>query len=267
MSTHARPPLRPDVLTAALVRPGSRWRRVRVVESTASTNADVAVAVAAGEGEGLVVVAEHQHSGKGRLDRVWVTPPRSALTFSVSLSPGVQPQRLSWLPLLAGVAVTGALADLVPGRIGLKWPNDVLVGGRKLAGILAERVGDTLVLGIGLNVSQGGDDLPTPAATSLALAGARTLDRDAVLVAILRRLDDEYGSWVRAEGDAVVSGLAERYRACCATLRRRVHVSLPDGTTLVGEAVDVSATGALVVTAGGARHELAAGDVVHVRDA
>lgn len=267
MTTDPRAPLDAAGLTTALVRPGARWRDVRVVASTASTNADLAALVAAGAGEGLVEVAEHQHAGRGRLDRTWVTPARSALTFSVSLVPDVPVQRWSWLPLLAGVAVTGALADLLPAGIGLKWPNDVLVDGRKLAGILAERVGTAVVLGIGLNVSQRADELPTDTGTSLALAGARSIDRGAVLVAILRRLEEEYGRWLQAGGDPVASGLAEAYLACCVTVGQQVRVSLPDGSALVGMAVDVSATGGLVVDAEGTRHELAAGDVVHVRGA
>jgi BirA family biotin operon repressor/biotin-[acetyl-CoA-carboxylase] ligase len=152
-----RPPLREAALRAALTDGdgGARaWRALELVASTGSTNADVAARARAGEPEGLVLVADHQDAGRGRLDRGWVAPPRSSLSVSVLLRPGaagVPPQRLSWLPLLAGLAVVDALTRRCGLAARLKWPNDVLVpaGGvpagegpelRKICGILAELV-------------------------------------------------------------------------------------------------------------------------------
>jgi BirA family transcriptional regulator, biotin operon repressor / biotin---[acetyl-CoA-carboxylase] ligase len=268
-----RPPLNERALNRALVRPGGLWRQITVVAETGSTNADLAEAARDGADEGLVLVAEAQSAGRGRLDRVWTAPPRSGLAFSVLLRPPVPVARLGWLPLMAGVAVVRALhgfaevEGITRGGMAdatLKWPNDVLIHGRKLAGILAERAGDAVVLGIGLNVGLRADELPVPTATSLALEGAPA-DRDPVLRAILRELAARYvdfcGEW--AEG-----ALRDAYRAVCATLGRRVRVELPGGTPeggLTGEAVDIDENGCLVVRAADGEHALSAGDVVHVR--
>lgn len=264
------PPLRPDELSDTLVRPGGLWREVRVVQHTTSTNADLA-AGAAGAAEGVVRVAEFQSAGRGRLDRGWQAPARAALTFSVLLTPqSVAPTRWPWLPLLTGVAVVDALADVLPrgDAAGLKWPNDVLLGDRKLAGILAERVGEALVLGVGLNVAQRAHELPIDTATSLAVAGARSTDRTALLVALLERIEVEYLAWRDAGGDVVGSGHVERYRQRCVTLGQRVRVHLPGDDVLYGTAGDVTAAGSLVVrTDAGVDRELAAGDVVHLRPA
>jgi BirA family biotin operon repressor/biotin-[acetyl-CoA-carboxylase] ligase len=115
---------------------GSRWS-VELLAESPSTNAVVAARARAGTAEGLVVVADHQTAGRGRLDRTWVTPPRSALTFSVLLTPDRVPvARWPWLPLLAGVAVVAGVRRATGLGGALKWPNDVLLGESKLAGIL-----------------------------------------------------------------------------------------------------------------------------------
>lgn len=150
---------------------------VRWVASTASTNADVAAAARTGAAEGHAVVADHQSAGRGRLGRRWEAPPGAALAASFLLRPdGVPAARWPWLPLLVGVACAEAIAKAAGVDAVLKWPNDVLLtDGRKLAGILVERVdtppGAAAVVGVGLNVSQRPDQLP-PGAASLATAGA-----------------------------------------------------------------------------------------------
>ncbi|WP_433176086.1 biotin--[acetyl-CoA-carboxylase] ligase [Actinoallomurus sp. CA-150999] len=266
-----RPPLNERALNRALVRPGGLWREIRVVAETGSTNADLAAAARDGADEGLVLVAEAQTAGRGRLARAWTAPPRSGLAFSVLLRPQVPLARLGWLPLMAGVAVVTALRGFVEvegierggmADAALKWPNDVLIHDRKLAGILAERAEDAVVLGIGLNVSLRADELPVPTATSLALEGAPA-DRDPVLRAILRELAAGYADFC---GEWVEGSLREAYRAVCATLGRQVRVELPgpDGV-LMGEAVDIDENGRLVVRAADGDHALSAGDVVHVR--
>ncbi|MEV5710954.1 biotin--[acetyl-CoA-carboxylase] ligase [Actinoallomurus sp. NPDC052274] len=271
-----RPPLNERALNRALVHPEGLWRQIRVVAETGSTNADLAERARAGAEEGLVLVAEAQTAGRGRLDRAWTAPPRSGLAFSVLLRPPVPVARLGWLPLVAGVAVVRALRGFAEiegtsrggmADAALKWPNDVLIHGRKLAGILAERAGDAVVLGIGLNVSLRADELPVPTATSLVLEDAPA-DRDPVLRAILRELAGRYiefcGEW--AEG-----ALRDAYREVCATLGRQVRVQLPGGApgapdgVLTGEAVDIDENGCLVVRAADGDHALSAGDVVHVR--
>ena len=161
-------------ITHATVRAGSLWREVRVVAETGSSNADVLAAAREGAREGMVLVAESQTAGRGRMGRRWTSPPRAGLTFSVLLRPyGVPAALLGWLPLLAGCAVAAAVPAVTAVHPRLKWPNDVLVGDAKLAGILAERSGSAVVVGIGINVFQRRDELPPGvAATSLLLEAA-----------------------------------------------------------------------------------------------
>lgn len=236
-----------------------RWSIRRVAE-TASTNTDVAAAARAGEPEGLVLVAERQTGGRGRLGRPWVAPPGGALTFSVLLRPAPPGDRWAWLPLLTGLAVVTAARAESGLDLALKWPNDVLVDDRKLAGILSERAGDAVVVGVGLNVAAAPDGVP--GATSLAQEAA-VVDRDALLDAVLRDLAGAYGRWSAAGGDADAAGLREAYAGACATLGRAVRVDLPGGRVASGVAESVDAAGRLVV----AGVPLAAGDVVHVRRA
>ncbi|HEY7274140.1 MAG TPA: biotin--[acetyl-CoA-carboxylase] ligase [Actinoplanes sp.] len=265
-----RPPLVAGTLERALVVPGGLWRRIVVREETGSTNADVAAAARGGEPEGLVMVAERQVAGRGRRDRQWTSPPRAGLTLSVLLRPGpaVSPKTWGWLPLLAGVALRDAVRERAAVDAALKWPNDLLIGDAKCAGILAEVIGDAVVLGVGLNVTTRADELPgtlTPA-TSLRLAGARETDRDPLLRALLRGVARWYGGWRDAGGDAEMCGLLSAYRSACATLGRPVTVRLPAGDDLVGTATTVDRDGQLVIrTADGRDRVISAGDVLHVR--
>jgi BirA family biotin operon repressor/biotin-[acetyl-CoA-carboxylase] ligase len=255
-----RPPLSAARLRAGLVTPGGFWTDLQVKEETGSTNADAAAAARAGAAEGLVVVAESQTAGRGRLDRRWVSPPRAGLTLSVVLKP---PSRYQWLPLLAGVALVETVRRLGEVDAVLKWPNDLLVDGRKCAGILAESVGDAVVVGIGLNVTLREPELPRPDATSLLLSGSACTDRDPLLRALLRTLADRYRRW---RDDPESSALREAYRMHCDTLGQQVRVALPDGSTLTGTASDVDSAGRLVVTGpDGVPTAVAAGDIEHVR--
>ncbi|MFI6880222.1 biotin--[acetyl-CoA-carboxylase] ligase [Streptomyces sp. NPDC050400] len=272
-----RPPLAATGLRRSLVRDGGLWSSVEVVPRTGSTNTDlVARAVAGTADEGAVLVAEEQSEGRGRLDRRWSAPPRSGLFFSVLVKPGeheVPVERWGWLPLLTGVAVATALSSAAGVDTALKWPNDLLltVGDeeRKAGGILAERAGaDAVVVGIGLNVSLRAEELPVPGAGSLALAGAKVLDREPLLRAVLRSFERWYVEWCAAEGDPTLSRLQETYAAGCATLGRQVRAMLPGDRELVGEAVAVDGDGRLVIaTPSGDREPVGAGDIVHLRPA
>ncbi|MFE9633723.1 biotin--[acetyl-CoA-carboxylase] ligase [Streptomyces sp. NPDC006463] len=266
-----RPPLNAAALQRALVTGEGLWTSLEVVAATGSTNSDLA-ARAAQLPEGAVLVAEEQTAGRGRLDRSWVAPARSGLFFSVLLKPGdaVPQERWGWLTLLAGVATASGLSRAAGVDTALKWPNDLLVTvdgeERKTGGILAERVDDGVVIGIGLNVSLTEDELPVPGAGSLALAKASVTDRDPLLRAVLRSLEQWYGNWRAAGGDPASSGLQETYAAGCATLGRHVRAELPGGRTLTGTAEAVDTDGRLVIrTAEGAHEAVGAGDVVHLR--
>jgi BirA family transcriptional regulator, biotin operon repressor / biotin---[acetyl-CoA-carboxylase] ligase len=259
------PPLDVGYLRGALVAPDRMWRDVRVVAETGSTNADLLAEARSGAAEGVVLAAEAQSAGRGRMGRQWVSPPRAALMFSVLLCPAAVPPALrGWVPLLTGVAVANAVRAQAAVDARLKWPNDVLVNGAKLAGILAEQSGDAIVVGTGINVSTSREQLPVPEATSLALEGART-DRGPLLVAVLTELERWYLAWSAARGDAIECGLRREYEWLCATLGREVRVLMPGGTTVTGTASEIDETGRLVIATASGTVPVSAGDVLHVR--
>ena len=270
-------PLSLDVteITRDIVRAGSLWREVRVVTETGSTNADVLAMAREGAREGVVLAAEAQTTGRGRLGRRWTSPPGAGLTFSVLLRPyGVPAALLGWLPLLAGAAVAAAVPAVAAVEPSLKWPNDVLAGEAKLAGILAERSGSAVVVGIGVNVSQDRAELP-PGATALLLelapageappgvAGLRTR----LLTAVLGALSSRYLAWRDqfSPGDADACGLRQEYSGLCATLGREVTVTLPGGKGIAGTAQGVDWAGRLEVSTAQGVVPVSAGDVVHLR--
>lgn len=272
-----RPPLRAASLNRALARPGAFWREIEVRPESASTNTDLVNRAREGAAQGSVLVAEHQTAGRGRLGRTFTTPPRAALTLSVLVRPRVPAGRYGWLPLLMGVAAMRGISRVAELEARLKWPNDVLAPtgeaeatGRKLAGILAEAVsgpeGEAVVIGMGLNVSQGRAELPVDSATSLTLEGAAGTDRDPLLRAVLRAFATCYQEWERCGGDAEASGLAPEYREHCDTIGREVRVFLPDDRVLRGRATGVDSGGQLVVQdPRGGERSVGAGDVAHVR--
>ncbi|MET7638167.1 biotin--[acetyl-CoA-carboxylase] ligase [Streptomyces sp. NPDC005438] len=267
-----RPPLNAGNLRRALLRPESLWSEVELVDETGSTHVDLVERARAGRApHGLVRIAELQTAGRGRLDRGWSAPARSGLFFSVHLTPTAPPERWTWLPLLTGVATASALARAAGVDTALKWPNDLLVEvagqERKAGGILAERVGDgSVVIGVGLNVSLTEAELPVPTAGSLALAGAGGTDRDPLLRAVLRSLEDWYTRWDGAGGDPAASRLQEAYAAGCATLGRTVRAQLPGDREVTGEAVAVDGDGRLVLaTDSGVQRPLDVAEIVHLR--
>jgi BirA family transcriptional regulator, biotin operon repressor / biotin---[acetyl-CoA-carboxylase] ligase len=260
-----RPPLDGPALAASLTRDSGLWRSLEVVPEIGSTNAALVAAAAADEAEGAVLVAEHQVAGRGRLDRVWTSPPRAGLTVSFLLRPDVPAARRGWLPLLTGVALAEAVGEVTGVRASLKWPNDLLaLDGRKLAGILAESSGTAVVVGVGLNVSTTADELPDTGTSLSGVTGA-TVDRAPVLLGFLRAVERRYRRWTAALGDPVSSGLAADYLAWSSTVGSEVVVSLPDGSTLEGTARAVDWDGRLVVATPEGQVELASGDVRHVR--
>ena len=241
-----RPPLRPAALRRALEPDG--WR-LEVLAQVPSTQHVIRERLA-GQAQGLVVVAEEQTAGRGRLDRSWDSPPRAGLTFSGLLRPDLPVERWGWVPLLAGLAVAQAIREQTELDAVLKWPNDVLIDGKKVAGLLAEVSDGAVVLGVGLNVTTRASELPHEQATSLLLAGATMTDRETLLKSLLRGLSGVLGDRDYAP-----------YRALCSTLGRQVRVELPGGTSVEGLAEAVDDEGRLVVDG----TAYAAGDVVHLR--
>lgn len=264
------PSLNAADLARELVRPHGLWRDVRVVAETGSTNSDLLADARSGMDEGAVLVADLQTAGRGRKGRQWVSPAEAGLTFSVLLRPrGVPPASLGWVPLLAGLAAASAVRSETAVDVRLKWPNDLLAGPAKLAGVLAESWEDAIVVGLGINVSQRAEDLPGPGATSLLLtapAGVKPR-RDRLLLAVLGDLARWYTAWrdQPRPGDADACGLRAEYLRWSATVGREVTVSLPSGQELAGTAVGVDQAGRLEVQAETGPVEVSAGDVVHVR--
>jgi BirA family biotin operon repressor/biotin-[acetyl-CoA-carboxylase] ligase len=238
------------------------WRRIDVVTETGSTNADLLARAAAGEDiDGAVLIAGSQTSGRGRHGRSWSTPPRSQVALSVGVGVGeVAGEAWGWLPLLTGVAVVDAVAEVAGIKAGLKWPNDVLVGTGKLAGILAEVASPqpVVVVGLGLNVTEA----PDPVATSLTKLGA-TVDRADVAEAVLQHLAARIAAWRGAGG--ADDALAADYRSHSVTIGSRVRASLPGDRTVVGVAADVDDLGRLRIDTGDDLLTVSAGDITHLR--
>lgn len=248
--------------------------RLQVVETTDSTNADVLDAVVddpAGWPHLSALVTTDQRAGRGRLDRTWTTPPDTALAVSVVVRvAGLPMHARGWIPLAAGAAMTRAVAAQLAGTgntTGLKWPNDVLVDGAKISGILAEVVPghtDAVVIGAGVNTTMTRADLPVSTATSFAALGLEC-DDDRLLADYLRALDEHLQALLSAHGDAAASGVLGEIETLCTTLGSDVRVALPDGTSVVGRAQRLDPDGRLVVVTGLDEVVVAAGDVVHVR--
>jgi len=262
----ALPPLDAATLRDALCGPGMSWRRLDVVERTGSTNADLLARAAAGEDiAGAVLIAEHQTAGRGRNGRAW-SSPRAQLTLSVGVDGGgVPPDAWGWLPLAAGVAVVDAVAAVAGIEAGLKWPNDVLAGDRKLAGILTEVASAqrNIVVGIGLNVTLRDDEVPDTNATSLLTLGAEVADRAGLVRAMLRELGNRVDSWRAANG--ADAALIADYRARSVTIGSPVRAILPGGRDVVGTARSIDEQGRLHIDSESGTVAVSAGDVVHLR--
>ena len=240
------------------------WRDVRTVASTGSTNIDVAALARHGAAEGLVVVASEQTAGRGRLDRTWASPPGASVAMSLLLQPQPSWEWWGWLSLLAGMAVAGGMADLAPeaGAAELKWPNDVLVRGRKVCGILSERVehptGPRAVVGIGINLTLTEDELPVPTATSLALEGYPARG-EAVVAAVLRHFEHHYATWQRT------GTLHDTYAAQCASVGAELSITVDKHHRVHGRGYGVDDLGRLQVSTPTGMQTFAVGDVVHAR--
>jgi BirA family biotin operon repressor/biotin-[acetyl-CoA-carboxylase] ligase len=240
------------------------------VAETGSTNTDL-IGSAVSLPDFSVRVAGYQNAGRGRSGRQWLAPEGSSLFVSILLKPtGMSATKFSWLPLIAGLAMTEAVSDLIaPTKPTLKWPNDVLINERKISGILSELVPDLsgVVVGAGLNVLQTQEELPIENATSLAIENAHTLNLDEVLARYLVSFKSHYSRFVGASGDAVKSGIRFSVMDTCGTLNRKVRAILPGDSEVIGEAVGIDDSGRLILLPDGASQVMpvAAGDIVHLR--
>ncbi len=282
--------------------------RLEFLASAGSTNDELRAAAtgpdAADWPHGSVIVTDDQTRGRGRLGRTWLAPTGKTLAISVLLRPrlaGDEPFPASgygWIPLIAGAAMTEAVRRAVDAaasaapvepdpddrsggvQVELKWPNDVLVSGYKVCGILSELLPPStgsatsaagspdaaVVVGAGLNLTLDEHDLPTLTSTSLLLATGVRPDADAVLADYLGTFLSFVRSFAEHGADAAASGIGERVSALCGTLGSEVRVELPGGQELLGIAERLDVDGRLVVRDGnGELQSVAAGDVTHLR--
>lgn len=249
---------------------------IACVDSTGSTNADMVSFVRAGGTSFRLLVADHQEGGRGRFSRSWHDVRGTNLAIS-ALVPNDRPaQDWGWLSMVAGLAVVEAIEEVGGAdrsRVTLKWPNDVLVDlgtdhGGKVSGILSERVdgpaGPHAVIGIGINVSMGTDELPVPTATSLALCGLNH-DKNELLASLLVHLDELLTVWL------ATGTVRDQYVARCDTVGAPVRLTFDPETigggdeAVDGVGVDVDVDGAIVVETSEGRRTFNAGDVNHLR--
>ncbi len=253
--------LTPEKIQAAL-RSRLIGRSLQVLAEVGSTNDAVMVAGRAGAPEGLAILADRQTAGRGRRGRTWASPPGVGLYTSILLRPGQPAAQVPLLTLVAGLAVGEAIQEIADQDVRLKWPNDVMLDGRKVAGILTEMATvdswvSHVAVGIGINVNHGAQDMPEevfPVATSLALASGRSIARCDLAAAVYNSLDRWYR--VFREGDSQTILVRGRERS--ATVGETVDV-LAGEERWRGLAVDLDADGALLVQdeAGGVRRVVA----------
>jgi BirA family transcriptional regulator, biotin operon repressor / biotin---[acetyl-CoA-carboxylase] ligase len=245
---------------------GVDWE-VLWLDEVDSTNTYVRARALRGDAEGLVVVADHQTAGRGRLDRRWESPPGANLLASVLLRPdcdGTDVHLCTGALALAGVDACREVAGVEPA---LKWPNDLLVGGLKLAGVLAEAEFSgpdlsAVVVGIGINVAWPGPDGAGGTCLDDVCLTGQPVDRAALLHHLLGSLTSRR----RLLGDAAGRRmLADEVRRRCATLGQTVRVTLAGGEHLTGRAAAIDDAGQLVVHTASGPRLVSAGDVVHVR--
>ncbi|MDQ4026404.1 MAG: biotin--[acetyl-CoA-carboxylase] ligase [Actinomycetota bacterium] len=257
-----------ESISAALS--GSFGRTLRVHDAIGSTNDDALEWAAAGAPEGAAVTADQQTQGRGRWSRGWHSPPGRSISLSLVLRP--DPDVAALLTTLLGVAVAEALEEAAGVTCGLKWPNDVVIDGRKVAGILVESRSpggpvDAVVAGIGVNVSWSPDEMPAEigaGATSLAAAGAGPLPRGPLVARILGAVEAWYRRAQTAEGRAAVVAGAE---ARSTILGHAVLLRRSDGTLVEATATGLREDGALQVDAGGETFAVTAGEVERIRPA
>ena len=255
-----------------ITHPGDIGAKIFFYDEVSSTQVPAKEAARNGEAHGAVFVANHQTAGRGRRDRGWESPAGKDLTFSVVLRPRALMQHLPLLNFAIAIAVARALEPVAGnGRVGLKWPNDVLIGDKKICGMICETAArgsmlDFAVAGIGINANRTADELPRfeerrAPATSLLVETGRTHDLPRLLGSVLSELNRCVPQVECEQGRAA---LLEEYRARCCTLGREVAIATEDGV-FRGIASDIEDDGRIRITGEGGDRVFDAGDVIHAR--
>ena len=230
----------------------AQYWSVSVMEETTSTQIDLVNSFKPGR----VIAAEFQSSGRGRLDRKFEVPPRKGLMFSFAIE---AEKDFGWIPLITGLAVARAINQYLDSEIvEIKWPNDLLIEDRKLAGILSEKVENGVVVGVGINIFQTQEELPITNAISLSMKAK--VDRSELLTMILNELGRTFQSFSQ-NIDQSFEKEKNAYREFCVTIGRQVEVTLPNGEILQDMAIGISDDGSLLLKS----REISVGDIVHLR--
>lgn len=222
-----------------------------IYDSIDSTNSRAKILALNGAQEGTIVIAEAQTAGRGRMERVWVSPAKKGLWLSIILKPPISPERAPELTVLAAIATAKALEDFARLRAAIKWPNDIVINSRKLCGILAEIQAEpdcvhSVVMGIGINVNMQRDDFPVHLqdfATSALIETGKVLSRRELLLVLLENLESVYYEYIKSNGLEPFLGF---YKSRSATLSRNVNV-IERGSSFEGYALDIDKDGALLV--------------------
>jgi BirA family biotin operon repressor/biotin-[acetyl-CoA-carboxylase] ligase len=244
----------PDILLPAVVRHGLAaaviGRRVVHLESASSTSDEAERLAREGEAEGTVVIAEGQTAGRGRMGRAWRSPRGKGIYLSIILRPALVPSRASFLTLCGAVAAQRAISACAPGvRASLKWPNDVMIGGRKVCGILTELTTEAdrinhAVVGVGINANHAASHLHgVPGATSLRIETGSAVSRPALARGFLEAFDENYSLLAAGRRAEIV----ERWLAASETVGRRVRVASFQGECWEGVATGLDDDGCLLV--------------------
>ena len=222
----------------------AQYWSVSVTEETASTQIDLANNFLPGK----VLIAEYQSAGRGRLDRKFEVPPRKGLTFSFCIA---AQNNFGWIPLITGLAVSNAINKYAKRKlVSIKWPNDLLIDEKKLAGILSEKHGEGAIVGVGINIYQTQDELPIENAVSLSML--IDVDRSELMVLILNELGEALSN---------IDAYKNEYRDKCVTIGARIKAILPNGEVIEDEALGISDSGSLLTKT----REISVGDIVHLR--
>ncbi len=243
-------------------------RKLACYKSVKSTNDIASRLAASGAPDGTIVTAEQQTAGRGRLGRNWHSPPRTGIYLSVVLRPDIPPENAPGLSVATAVALADTFAAYSPGRVQIKWPNDVFINSRKAAGILCELTAERrrvnyLVVGVGINVNHQKDDFPPDLrdmATSLCRELGDAVNRVELLKSFLRHLEREYGDYCQS-GLAAAHDKVHRYSFL---LGREVTVE-SGRCRITGQAMEIDARGCLVLATSDGPAVITAGDVTVVK--
>lgn len=241
-----------SAITGALTTP---YWRVSVIEETTSTQTLLRESKPVA---GDVIITEFQSAGRGRLDRTFEAPKSSALLFSFYIEPKISNQKYGFVPLIAGLATVTAINELTNSeKFQCKWPNDILFGDSKVAGLLAEVCGDGIILGIGINVSTIKEELPVATASSIFLATGKVINRNILAVKILEKFKELLDSYISG------ADLTEVYIKNCATIGRQIEATLPGNKKVLGKAIAIDDAGGLVLDSG---LVITVGDLIHLNN-